>query len=814
MQKRELDLSPARWIWAPSGRTLPNTFVCFRRDLTVGEGLVSAEGWLLACSRYVLSVNGRRVQFGPAPADPRYEEADRVDLTGLLAPGENTLGVRVVYFGHGDGTWAAGRAGLLYRIELRYRDGRREVLLSGRETCCRFDRSHPAGQYKRWYLRALQEEYDARRDTLGFDRPDYPHKELFEPAMELPGRADKPSSLNGNSDYLYDGIPQDTENACIRRRELPMPREEFVPARELYHCGTVEWRADPEDWFQFRRPGIFTAREGLEVESGPEGWSFRMPEGRAAALTFRMPEEGCGFLDLTVHAPDGAVVEAMVQEGHDKRNTLWLDTQFFSWTRFVCREGENHFVSFDFECFAYLQLHIRGVEAGETVRVERAGMLRRTYPDREAVLKTDDPAVQKLFGAAVNTLRNSAVETFADGMARERQQYSGDGNHQVYAFSYLYGADDPLVRRYYETFSDGLTLDGYYTDCWPAYDRMNRMAQRQLGMTAWGPVLDHSVEFVMAVRDYTLHSGDPAILEKCWPGFRKLACFLLGLRGKDGLVRVEDTGVPAVWLDVSAFRRQRDKKCVFNLHVAAMLRDALAPLARRQGEEALAREYERQAESLLARTGEIYWDPEAGLFFDNLPTWREDGGKVTSDRTLAVALLHGFLPGDGREAVRALAEKPDFLLLSYPANAVWRLKALAQAGRCDAVTEEFRTLWTRMDSLEYNNTLQEGYRMRPDSTDEWSHCPLAPGLAPFEYYGGLRCEEEGFRRFSLRPCLGGLPSLEFLARTPSGELRFTYRDGFLQTEFGPAMEGTLCLPGRDPVPLESGKRYELPPQAR
>ena len=27
------DLSPARWIWYPSGRTLPNTFILFRRQL-------------------------------------------------------------------------------------------------------------------------------------------------------------------------------------------------------------------------------------------------------------------------------------------------------------------------------------------------------------------------------------------------------------------------------------------------------------------------------------------------------------------------------------------------------------------------------------------------------------------------------------------------------------------------------------------------------------------------------------------------------------------------------------------------------------
>lgn len=809
---RALDLSPAKWIWIPSERTLPNTFACFRRDFTVSGDLESAKGYVLADSRYVLSVNGRRVQFGPAPSDPRFEEADTADLLPFLVQGENTLGFRVLYYGHGDGTWVSGRAGMLYRIELAYRDGRRELLASDRDTGCIIDRSRPAGQYKRWYLRALQEEYDARRDVPDFDRPDCREKERFEPAMELPGRADKPSSLNGNTDYLYDAMPWDVENACIRRREIPMPREEFLPVKELYHCGTVEWKRDPEDWFQFRHPDSFTIREGLEVSREGEAYAFDMPQGKAAYLTFRMPEEGCGFIDLTVEAPEGTVIEAIVQEGHRKENTLWLDSQFYSWTRFICREGENHFISFDFECFAYLQLHFRGTQG--RIRVKRAGMLRRTYPVGEPLLRTEDPKLQRLFDAGVNTLRNSAVETFVDGMARERQQYSGDCNHQVYAFSYLYGPQEPAVRRYYETFGDGMSLDGYYIDCWPGWDRMNRLAQVQVGMSMWSPILDHGVEFAEAAVDYAFQSGDSSLLQRDYPNFRKQADYLLSLRREDGLISPEDTGSAYVWLDHKPFRRQRDKKCCFNLHAAALLLKVMAPLCERFGGPEDAERYQREGNELLRRTTELYYSPERGLFFDNLPTWREDGELYVVDRTLAVSLIYGLLPGPSGPTAEALAGPASFVSRSYPANAVWRMKALAKAGRCDAITREFRSPLWEMESLAYNNTLSEEYHMEGDSKEEWSHCPQAPVLAAFECYGGLRCEAERFRAFSLRPCLGGLPSLEFLARTPSGNILFQYKDGLLKTEFDPGMEGRLYLPGREPVKLEPGKTYELPPEAR
>jgi len=61
-----MDLTPACWIWLPSGRTLPNTFVLFRH----GVALLNAPGRATAVaadSRYRFTVNGVRVGWGPAP---------------------------------------------------------------------------------------------------------------------------------------------------------------------------------------------------------------------------------------------------------------------------------------------------------------------------------------------------------------------------------------------------------------------------------------------------------------------------------------------------------------------------------------------------------------------------------------------------------------------------------------------------------------------------------------------------------------------------------------------------------------------------
>jgi alpha-L-rhamnosidase len=93
-----------------------------------------------------------------------------------------------------------------------------------------------------------------------------------------------------------------------------------------------------------------------------------------------------------------------------------------------------------------------------------------------------DAFISKLLAASVNTLNNSAQDTVVDGMARERQQYSGDGGHQLHAIYHAFD-DNRLPGRFVNTFSQGASAGGYFFDCWPAFDRVWRVAERNLSLT-------------------------------------------------------------------------------------------------------------------------------------------------------------------------------------------------------------------------------------------------------------------------------------------------------------------------------------------
>ncbi len=794
------DLAPARWIWLPSQRTLPNTVVLFRREVHLEGKPVQARGWISADSRYRLTVNGQRVQWGPAPCDPRWLELDPVDLVGLLVPGDNVVGAEVLFFGQGDGTWVAGKPGFLFRLEIVDETGRHQVIASDASWQCAVDRAHRPGQYKRWFLRALQEEFDARRHPRGWDAPGFAPGAGWGPAAVLPCAAEKPPATGGYHDYLG-GAHFAPDECGLVRREIPALAERRIPPMRLADAGRVRWLRDPEDWFQFRVPGSFEAISDADAaRERVGGWDLAASGADAAYATFEFEEQMVGWPYLTVEAPAGTVIELICQESHDPARTNWLDSHFFTWTRLICADGVNTFETFDFESLRWLQVHVRG--AGAAVVIREVGVRRRVFDwPQIPQVQCSEPPLQRLMAANINTLLNSAQETCVDGMGRERQQYSGDGAHQLSAIRYLFG-ETRLPRRFLRTFSQGITPDGYFLDCWPAFDRMVRVAQRQIGATPWGPLLDHGVGFVFDCWQHVLETGDLAAVEEPYTRLLRFAHYLSQLAGPDGLLPVEGFGTPTVWLDHQAYLQQRHKACAFNLYVAAMYRHALAPLCQMFGDARHAAEYEHTGAGLVDAVVQGFWSRQRGLYVANLPWLDEEAqGIRLCDRSLATAILFEQCPGgDERGALEALATCPPELGLSYPCNALWRYHALAKGRRIDVVLRELRERWAVMPSVRENNTIQEGWTVRADSHNQWSHCAVAPIRSLFMDIAGIRPTAPGFQAYVVEPQLGDLSDLTLTAHTVQGPIRFrAERDGDTHV-----VEVTPSFPASAELVLPSG----------
>ena len=219
-----------------------------------------------------------------------------------------------------------------------------------------------------------------------------------------------------------------------------------------------------------------------------------------------------------------------------------------------------------------------------------------------------------------------------------------------------------------------------------------------------------------------------------------------------------------------------------------------------------------------------FWSPSQGLFINNLPWLAEEGAPRMCDRSLATAILFDQCPdGKTEAALRALVECPREMGFSYPANAGWRLWALGKGRRADIIVKEFRERWTKMESVELNNTLQENWHAQPDSGDEWSHCPVAPLYVTTMSLAGIRPLLPGFQRCEIRPQPADLELLELTVHSVRGPIGFSSRGKpgrrELRLSLPPDCEGELVVDQREALtlaPVAGARaarglaRYQLP----
>ena len=248
------------------------------------------------------------------------------------------------------------------------------------------------------------------------------------------------------------------------------------------------------------------------------------------------------------------------------------------------------------------------------MHLRHVGVRRRSYDwARPPHFRCDEPGLQRLFEAAFNTLTNAAQETIVDGMGRERQQYSGDVGHMLHATRLVCG-DWDLSRRFQHTFALGQTHEGYFLDTWPAWDRLNRIAQRQVGATRWGPLLDHGVSFIHDVWRHHEETSEIDIIQEVYPQLARFVRYLLDGRGRDKLLPVEGWGVPAVWMDnEDCFHKQRHKQCAFNLFTAGVVQRCLVPMAELVGESRDAINFKASADAILKATVRAFWSSRRGI---------------------------------------------------------------------------------------------------------------------------------------------------------------------------------------------------------
>ena len=187
----------------PEDLTLPATVPYLRKSFNISKPLARATVYATALGIYEMRINGKRVGenvLAPEWTDYRkrlrYQE---YDVTSMLSSGENVVGAQVAngwYSGHiGNGGfqyWGKSPA-LLAQIELTYQDGSTERIVTDRTW-----RSHVSPLLSTDFM--LGEEYDARAELPGWDRPGFKETDWFnvaerdEAEREINGQVMEPAT--------------------------------------------------------------------------------------------------------------------------------------------------------------------------------------------------------------------------------------------------------------------------------------------------------------------------------------------------------------------------------------------------------------------------------------------------------------------------------------------------------------------------------------------------------------------------------------------------------------------------------------------
>jgi hypothetical protein len=265
-------------------------------------------------------------------------------------------------------------------------------------------------------------------------------------------------------------------------------------------------------------------------------------------------------------------------------------------------------------------------------------------------------------------------------------------------------------------------------------------------------------------------------LREAYPRLLVFFDYLMRIKGRDGLLPVENLGVPTVWIDnAQAFKKQKHRHCAFNLYAAAMCEHALAPLTAALGLPGQARTIAATGAALRKAAIARFWSPSDGAFVNNLPWAASEGEKRFDDRSLATSVIFDQCPGGNiRTAVARLAAMPEDTGLSFPPNAIWRCWALAKAGQMETVLNDLRGRWYAMESVPENNTLAEDWHPKKDARDQWSHSPMAPLIMMHMGVAGVLPTAPGYAQCDIRPQPGSLQHFDVVTHTVRGPIRVAY----------------------------------------
>lgn len=671
----------AKPVWAAGMENEKNCELSFKACM---EKTDCAELRIATSGEYQLIVNGHFAAFGPAKTARGFFKVDVLDLTPYLTKTRNIIVLNVL-------------CARINSFSLQDQPSFAAAEISAKGKCLFWTDEN--GTFPAWIrgcrIQKVQRFSYQRTFTEAYRLT--PRDALFETQSDW----DKPPCRL-----------QRMEEKRFLPRDVRYPQYPSTQAQKIGH-GSVDFHGSHEEKFRDRSytnigPKLRGFRpDELEERLSDEVQEFRcqpMPETEPREritdgyALYEFPINMTGFLQLQLSCKENCVVYALFDEILTDGDVHFLRMKNCSCVKYYLQAGSYTLRSFQPYTMKYLKIVVRGAAL-----LHEAGMIQIKHPKPtlHVNIPQDEPELQIIAQAALETFQQNAIDFFYDCPSRERAGWLCDSFFTARVEKVLTG-ESILERAFLQNFLSAEEFDyipkGMLPMCYPA-DHDNEEFIPNWAM--W---------FVLELEEYLARSADTDLIDAAKPRVFALLRWLEQYENENGLLERLPGWIFVEWSVANQW--VQDVNFPTNMLYARMLRAAAKLYALPE----LAEKGRQLAETIRSRSYN-------GRFFTDHEVLDENGRYVNPNHQSEVCqyyafffeiadqktypelwstLVHDFGPE------RAADCWPDVA----PANAFigdyLRLELLSMAGRKDKLLSEIRSFFLPM--AERTGTLWENER--------------------------------------------------------------------------------------------------------
>jgi len=539
------------------------------------------------------------------------------------------------------------------------------------------------------------------------------------------------------------------------------------------------------------------------------GGSTTIPAGGSLVIDFG--EELVGVIELSATVAADTRVELI--EGEDLEEALLRQDPFppEHWYHqprdfIAAKAGAQILRNQGRRAFRFVNVIVHGPGA-VTLTGTQAVLEHAPVTDR-GEFKCSDPLLNDAWSISRRTMRLCMQGFYEDGVKRDGMLWIGDYRVEFLCAWPLF-ADTALARRSLEMFAQCRHPNGSLSavaldaggHLYPRIAYLGDLS-RHGGLHEW--VLDnYCADFVCAVWEYVLHTGDIALAQTLHPVTRGVIEFLAG-------VDLTQT-VPGRTFITDNQPETKDwwgSRAALGFQLAAAFGDA-ARLCDLLGDSTLAQQCRAWREARLQETVARFGDPAQAVTRDDLPA-----GSTRSWHAHAAAFLTGAIDAQQMRSIyprlqvdlavrRPMAGFMEFYLL----------QAWLGAGLIREALDEMRSYYGQMLRSGATTTWELVDRREPGidhiQPAGRSHChgwSAGPACLLPAHILGISPTSPGYRTVDIRPALGDLAWAQGVVPTPHGPIEIkvsAHEPGHVVVP--PGLTATLHRPDRAPMTLTGGR---------